>query len=88
MATADDKAFVTSQTNIAETAQNVSAEDRRTEESEATGRIPKEEVEGLKDSIGGGEVLDDKEGYTRSSNKDASAYKQEDEVDAAVADLE
>ncbi|WWC62830.1 uncharacterized protein I303_105428 [Kwoniella dejecticola CBS 10117] len=80
--------FETSQTNIPETAQNVELEDRRQEESEATGTVSKEEVEGLKDTIGGGEVLDDSEGYTRSSNKDVSAMKQEDEVDAAVADLE
>ncbi|WVQ65314.1 hypothetical protein V866_003427 [Kwoniella sp. B9012] len=84
-----DEAFVsTADANVPETNLNVAAEDRAAEESEATGRISKEEVEGLKDTIGGGEVLDDSEGYTRSSNKDVSALKQEDEVDAAVADLE
>ena len=43
-----------------------------------------DEVEGLKDSIGGGEVLDDSEGYTRSSNKDAHPMKAEEELDAKV----
>ena len=47
-----------------------------------------EEVEGLKDSIGGGQVLDDSEGYTRSSNKDANPMQQEQAVDAAVDSLE
>ncbi|WVW84934.1 hypothetical protein I302_106970 [Kwoniella bestiolae CBS 10118] len=84
-----DEAFVSAaDANAPETNQNVALEDRRVEESEATGKISKDEVEGLKDTIGGGQVLDDSEGYTRSSNKDVSALKQEDEVDAAVADLE
>lgn len=43
-----------------------------------------DEVEGLKDSIGGGEVLDDSEGYTRSSNKDAHPMKAEEDLDAKV----
>ncbi|WRT68012.1 uncharacterized protein IL334_004987 [Kwoniella shivajii] len=85
-----DEAFVTDreQAELGQTGQNVEAEDKAVEQSEATGTISQDEVKGLKDSIGGGEVLDDSEGYTRSSNKDSSAMKQEDEVDAAVADLE
>jgi hypothetical protein len=47
-----------------------------------------DEVKGLKDSIGGGEVLDDSEGYTRSSNKDSHPMEADAKVDAAVADLE
>jgi hypothetical protein len=43
-----------------------------------------DEVEGLKDSIGGGEVLDESEGYTRSSNKDAHPMKGEEELDAKI----
>jgi hypothetical protein len=43
-----------------------------------------DEVNGLKDTIGGGEILDDSEGYTRSSNKDVDPLKQEKELDAAV----
>jgi hypothetical protein len=38
----------------------------------------------LKDSIGGGEVLDESEGYTRSSNKDAHPMKGEEELDAKI----
>jgi hypothetical protein len=45
-------------------------------------------VEDLKDSIGGGQVLDDSEGYTRSSNQDVDPLKQEKEIDAKVGDLE
>lgn len=74
-------------------------EDKMAEESEATGQVSKgvfcsmsldlwligtDEVEGLKDTIGGGQVLDDSEGYTRSSNKDVNPMKQEQELDAAV----
>ena len=47
-----------------------------------------EEVDGLKDNIGGGKVLDDSVGYTRSSNKDADPLKAEKDVDAAVDALE
>jgi hypothetical protein len=43
-----------------------------------------DEVEGLKDTIGGGEVLDESEGYTRSSNKDAHPMKGEEELDAKI----
>lgn len=44
-----------------------------------------DEVDGLKDTIGGGAVLDDSEGYTRSSNKEATnAQQAEDELDAKV----
>jgi hypothetical protein len=85
---------------VPETNIDAEKEDQLAEESERTGVIPQgestcsntaddiEEVEGLKDSIGGGQVLDDSEGYTRSSNKDNNAYKQEQEVDAAVDKLE
>ena len=78
-------------------------EDRMAEESEATGKVSKgkqssrtifeqtlnitDEVEGLKDTIGGGEILDDSEGYTRASNKDVKPMQQEEEIDAAVGDL-
>ena len=47
-----------------------------------------EEVEGLKDGLGGGDVLDDSQGYTRSSNKDVKPMQQEEAVDAAVDNLE
>lgn len=40
-----------------------------------------EEVEGLKDSIGGGETVDER---TRSSNSEVNAYKQEEALDKAV----
>ena len=50
--------------------------------------VPVEEVEGLKDTIGGGQVLNDSEGYTRSTNKDNKPMQQEEAVDAAVNGLE
>ena len=44
-----------------------------------------DEVSGLKDDLGGGNVLDDSEGYTRSSNnKDVNYQEKEDSLDAAV----
>ena len=43
-----------------------------------------DEVAGLKDTIGGGEVLNESEGYTRSSNKDAHPMKGEEELDAKI----
>jgi len=51
---------------------------------ELTRANPADEVEGLKDTIGGGEVLDESEGYTRSSNKDAHPMKGEEELDAKI----
>jgi hypothetical protein len=45
---------------------------------------PADEVEGLKDSLSGGEALDESEGYTRSSNKDAHPMKGEEELDAKI----
>jgi hypothetical protein len=47
-----------------------------------------EEAEGLKDSIGGGQILDDSEGYTRSSNKDQKAMQGEEELDKKIDALE
>jgi hypothetical protein len=88
--------FVNKNEEIPETNLDVEKEDRLAEESEVTGKISRgelkecfppnqvDEVEGLKDSIGGGQILDDSEGYTRSSNKDVNAMKQEQEVDEAV----
>lgn len=43
-----------------------------------------DEVADLKDTIGGGEVLNESEGYTRSSNKDAHPMKGEEELDAKI----
>lgn len=43
-----------------------------------------DEVEGLKDTIGGGQILDESEGYTRSSNKDVHPMKGEEELDAKI----
>ncbi|OCF37279.1 hypothetical protein I317_06874 [Kwoniella heveanensis CBS 569] len=83
-----DDAFVNTQSNIPETGQDVAAEDRRVEESEATGKISQQEVADLKDDLSANEELDSSEGYTRSSNKDNNPLKQEEEVDAAVQDLE
>ncbi|WVR06550.1 hypothetical protein IAU60_003581 [Kwoniella sp. DSM 27419] len=80
--------FVDNRAEIAETGQDVAAEDRRVEESETTGRISKDEVNDLKDDLSANETLGDNEGYTRSSNKDVDAMKQENEVDAAVEDIE
>ncbi|KAJ9113843.1 hypothetical protein QFC19_000036 [Naganishia cerealis] len=59
------------------------AADRAAEESERTGKIPQSEVEDLKDSIGGGEVLDDEAGVTtRGVQNDAFAQeKKVDELD-------
>lgn len=42
-----------------------------------------DEVEGLKDQLGGGEVLEG-EGYTRSSNKKDGYAAAEDELDEQV----
>lgn len=42
------------------------------------------EVDGLKDAIGGGKILDDSEGYTRSTNKDVHALQGDEELDAKV----
>ncbi|KAK4688369.1 hypothetical protein P7C73_g1742, partial [Tremellales sp. Uapishka_1] len=83
-----DSSFVDKAAEIPETNIDADKEDRLAEESEATGKISKDEVEGLKDSIGGGEVLDDSEGYTRSSNADNNPMKQENEIDAAIDGLE
>lgn len=47
-----------------------------------------EEVEALKDDLGGGEVLDESEGHTRSSNKDSHPMQAEEDVDKAVDALE
>ncbi|KAI5452757.1 hypothetical protein NCC49_000503 [Naganishia albida] len=56
------------------------AADRAAEESERTGKIPQSEVEDLKDSIGGGETLDNEAGVTtRGAEQDA--YAQEKKVD-------
>lgn len=46
--------------------------------------ISSDEVEGLKDTIGGGAVLDDSEGYTRSSNKSGGYEQAEQELDSKV----
>jgi hypothetical protein len=46
--------------------------------------LTSDEVEGLKDSIGGGEVLDESEGYTRSSNKTEGYEAKEQELDQKV----
>lgn len=83
-----DQEFIDNQAEIPETNLDAAKEDQMAEESEATGVVSQQEVEGLKDSIGGGEVLDDSEGYTRSSNKDANPMQQEQAVDAAVDSLE
>nr|XP_031864429.1 uncharacterized protein CI109_000343 [Kwoniella shandongensis]KAA5531501.1 hypothetical protein CI109_000343 [Kwoniella shandongensis] len=83
-----DSNFVDNKADIAETNIDASREDRLAEESEATGKISKDEVAGLKDSLSEGEALDDSEGYTRSSNKDANPLKAEQDVDAAVDNLE
>lgn len=99
----DDK-FVSTESNIAETNLNPEKEDAIAAESEATGEVSKrmstlvsrlmtsltklEEVEGLKDSIGGGKVLDESEGYTRSSNKDQHAMQSEEELDKKIDALE
>ncbi|KAL7420707.1 hypothetical protein Q5752_004658 [Cryptotrichosporon argae] len=82
----DDQDFVSAQEageNASYTNQDVAREDRLAEESEATGRISQEEVSGLKDSIGGGEILDDSEGYTRNAGQKNYAQADE-ELDAAV----
>jgi len=44
-------------------------------------------VEGLKDTIGGGQILDDSEGYTRASNKNAKPMQQEEKIDAAIDNM-
>lgn len=41
-------------------------------------------MEDLKDTIGGGEVLDDSEGYTRSAKPEGGYAKADQELDAAV----
>ncbi|KAJ9116899.1 hypothetical protein QFC22_004556 [Naganishia vaughanmartiniae] len=56
------------------------AADRAAEESEKTGKIPRSEVEDLKDSIGGGETLDDEAGVTTRGVKN-DAFAQEKQVD-------
>ncbi|ORY30586.1 hypothetical protein BCR39DRAFT_558578 [Naematelia encephala] len=79
-----DEAFVSKlEADAPETNLDTAKEDRIAADSEAT-----EEVEGLKDSLGGGQVLDDSEGYTRSSNKDSKPLQQEQDVDAAIDALE
>jgi len=83
-----DDAFVNKQANINETNLDVAKEDRKAAESEVTGDVSKQEVEGLKDELGGGKVLDDAEGYTRTSNKDVKAMKGDEELDAKVDSLE
>jgi len=98
-----DAAFVDKAAEIPETNINAEREDAMAEKSEATGEIPKrkfllhvinlywlvtEEVDGLKDTIGGGQILDGSEGYTRSSNRDVKPMQQEQAVDAAVDSLE
>ncbi|KAK8858807.1 hypothetical protein IAR55_003037 [Kwoniella newhampshirensis] len=96
-----DANFVDNQADIAETNIDASKEDRIAEESEATGKISQgmsstslatltipDEVAGLKDSLSEGEALNDSEGYTRSSNQDAKPMQAEEEVDAAVDNLE
>lgn len=45
-------------------------------------------MEGLKDSLGGGQVLDDSEGYTRSSNKNVDPLAADKKVDEAIDALE
>lgn len=45
------------------------------------------EVEGLKDQLGGGEVLEG-EGYTRSSNKEGGYAAAEEELDSKVEQAE
>ena len=40
-----------------------------------------DEVQGLKDELGGGGIVDDSQGYVRASNKDSSAIRQEAAVD-------
>lgn len=83
-----------------ETNVDADKEDKAAAQSEETGQVSKgivppfsypwshaditDEVEGLKDTIGGGEVLDESEGYTRSSNKDVHPMKQEEELDAKI----
>ncbi|CAD6566800.1 MAG: hypothetical protein TREMPRED_002966 [Tremellales sp. Tagirdzhanova-0007] len=83
-----DAAFVDKQADIPETNLNPEKEDAITAESDATGQVSQQEVSGLKDTIGGGQVLNDSEGYTRSSNKDVKPMQQEQAVDAAVDQLE
>ncbi|RXK40074.1 hypothetical protein M231_02714 [Tremella mesenterica] len=80
--------FVDTQANISQSNVNATREDQVAEDSEITGTISKDEVEGLKDSLGGGQTLDDSEGYTRSSNQNNDAMQQEREIDAAVDELE
>jgi len=67
-----------------ETNVNADKEDKAAAQSEETGQVSKDEVEGLKDTIGGGAVLDESEGYTRSSNKDAHPMKGEEDLDAKI----
>ncbi|GHJ86478.1 hypothetical protein NliqN6_2880 [Naganishia liquefaciens] len=56
------------------------AADQAAAESEQTGKIPQSEVEDLKDSIGGGETLDNEAGVT-TRGADQDAYAQEKKVD-------
>ncbi|ORX37195.1 hypothetical protein BD324DRAFT_650802 [Kockovaella imperatae] len=83
-----DDQFIDKQEDIADTNLDVEKEDKQAEESEVTGKVSSDEVEALKDDIGGGKVLDDSEGYTRSSNKDVNPMKQEQEIDQVVDNLE
>jgi len=55
--------------------------DAEAAKSEETGEIPQSEVEDLKDSIGGGEVLDDSPGIKTRGVK-VDAMKQEKEIDS------
>jgi len=83
-----DAEFIDSQAEVAETNLDVGKEDKMAEESGVTGKVSADEVKGLKDDIGGGEILDDSQGYTRASNKDAHPMKQEQELDAKIDSLE
>ncbi|KAJ9122688.1 hypothetical protein QFC24_004117 [Naganishia onofrii] len=56
------------------------AADRAAEESEKTGKIPQSEVEDLKDSLGGGETLDNEAGVT-TRGVENDAFAQEKKVD-------
>jgi len=83
-----DNQFIDSNADVAETNLDVAQEDKAAEESEISRQVSSQEVQGLKDEIGGGQVLDDGVGYTRSSNKDAKPMQQEEAVDAAIDNLE
>ncbi|RSH90899.1 hypothetical protein EHS25_010075 [Saitozyma podzolica] len=75
-----DREFVDSREDVAYT-NNSAQEDQRNAESERTGTVPRSEVEDLKDSLGGGETVDE---YTRPSNKEQHPGQIDNMLDEAI----